>query len=380
MRLPELDVLRFFAIALVIGRHSFVCPASFSPLLNQVTALICQVGWIGVDLFFVLSGFLISGLLFKEWKAEGKINVGRFYLRRGCKIYPSFWLLMAMGVGVALWQYGQFYQQVQSHREFWTYLKSWLWPNLLFVQNYVPDVESNLVWSVRMTWSLAIEEHFYLLLPLLLLCLMKATGDFRLLPFVFCGVAVSCLYFRLLAGDGAFTTARNLMPTHLRMDSLFFGVLLRYWKDFYAPSFEAVARLRPLLVVGGLLLLSPVLWLELSQSRFLWTYGFTQVYVGCGLILVGLSGSNVGTGWLGRMLARVGTRSYSIYLFHVVSAWVAGRMVNPTLSLVHWLEWMFVYLAGAIALGFAAAAWCENPMLRWRDRLIPARHSPEIIT
>ena len=80
----NLDALRAVAILLVLGRHF------------EYFRLWSQVGWAGVDLFFVLSGFLISGLLFAEWKQRGSIGIARFYVRRGLKIYPAFYVFLAM--------------------------------------------------------------------------------------------------------------------------------------------------------------------------------------------------------------------------------------------------------------------------------------------
>ncbi len=78
----SLDVLRGLAILLVLGRH------------NEYYSLWQRAGWIGVDLFFVLSGFLISGLLFSEYAETGTINLGRFLLRRGLKIYPAYYFFV----------------------------------------------------------------------------------------------------------------------------------------------------------------------------------------------------------------------------------------------------------------------------------------------
>ena len=78
-RNQSLDVLRCVAILLVLGRH-----LDYYPLWSKI-------GWIGVDLFFVLSGFLVSGLLFHEFKEHGRINFRRFILRRGLKIWPAFY-------------------------------------------------------------------------------------------------------------------------------------------------------------------------------------------------------------------------------------------------------------------------------------------------
>jgi peptidoglycan/LPS O-acetylase OafA/YrhL len=82
MRNERLDILRCIAILLVFGRHGFI----YGTWMN--------VGWAGVDLFFVLSGFLISGLLFNEYQKTGEISLKRFYLRRGFKIYPAFWAML----------------------------------------------------------------------------------------------------------------------------------------------------------------------------------------------------------------------------------------------------------------------------------------------
>jgi peptidoglycan/LPS O-acetylase OafA/YrhL len=105
-----------------------------------------RIGWIGVDLFFVLSGFLISGLLFLEYRSAGELKLARFFLRRGLKIYPAFWaMLFASVLGLVL--AGKSVRGIAIAGE------------LLFVQNYTQSIWEH-------TWSLAVEEHFYLLLPL----------------------------------------------------------------------------------------------------------------------------------------------------------------------------------------------------------------------
>ena len=84
MRNKRLDILRCVAILMVIAHHSNSFP------------ILTKVGWVGVDLFFVLSGFLISGLLYSEFKKRQTISVGRFFIRRGLKIYPAFYILLLL--------------------------------------------------------------------------------------------------------------------------------------------------------------------------------------------------------------------------------------------------------------------------------------------
>ncbi|HEX4406503.1 MAG TPA: acyltransferase, partial [Polyangia bacterium] len=145
-RLNRLDILRAIAVLLVLGRHMYV------------TMFWMRTGWMGVDLFFVLSGFLVSGLLFAEHQKYGKLNVVRFWVRRAFKIYPAFYFLLIVSAVTGFHQ------------------KGWLLADVFFFQNYVPG------WWHH-TWSLAVEEHFYLLAPLLLALIARA-GRGQKDPFV----------------------------------------------------------------------------------------------------------------------------------------------------------------------------------------------------
>ena len=84
-----IDVLRGLAIFLVLGRHVLHIPYTLPPFLLQFFLVWRDIGWIGVDLFFVLSGFLVSGVLFKEYSETGRLRVGLFLIGRGMKIYPQ---------------------------------------------------------------------------------------------------------------------------------------------------------------------------------------------------------------------------------------------------------------------------------------------------
>jgi len=197
-RNQSLDVLRGIAILLVLGRHF-----NYFPLWRQA-------GWIGVDLFFVLSGFLISGLLFQEYKNTGKLDVRRFILRRGLKIWPSYYLLI-----LATMLFYVFIARASEH----PFPKHEVAVSALFIGNYFGADGFNFL---AHTWSLAVEEHFYLLLPLLLLMLIRLRA-LRLIPWLFTLLAMGCLALRFWIPQTPFAWA-----THLRMDGLFAGVALGY--------------------------------------------------------------------------------------------------------------------------------------------------------
>ena len=130
-RNQSLDVLRGIAILLVLGRHF-----NYFPLWRQA-------GWIGVDLFFVLSGFLISGLLFQEYKNTGKLDVRRFILRRGLKIWPSYYLLI-----LATMLFYVFIARASEH----PFPKHEVAVSALFIRNYFGADGFNFL---AHTWSLA---------------------------------------------------------------------------------------------------------------------------------------------------------------------------------------------------------------------------------
>ena len=139
----RLDVLRGVAVVMVLVHHS---PTRLGGWV--------QAGWSGVDLFFVLSGFLVSGLLFKEYLAAGRIRPWRFYLRRGFKIYPNLYVMLAVAAVLQAALGPPLVPRLVLH-------------DALFVQNYLGP------WWGH-TWSLAVEEHFYLLLPPVLLLLLSS--------------------------------------------------------------------------------------------------------------------------------------------------------------------------------------------------------------
>src|SRR5690349_16724000 len=213
-RLLSLDVLRAVAVLLVLGRHLWNPENCHSEWLRPIFQAWYRGGWVGVDLFFVLSGYLVSGLLFQSYRRHGELNIGRFLIRRGFKIYPGFWLLLVTTLVVA------------PLAKFPVLDSSKILSESLFLQSYLEGAWNH-------TWSLAVEEHFYLLLPLLLAALLqlRKRGDnpFWLLLPGFGVVAVAMLGLRIYtAATVPFDYSTHMFPTHLRLDSLLMGTTLAY--------------------------------------------------------------------------------------------------------------------------------------------------------
>lgn len=326
-----LDVLRGIAVLMVLVYHNYLMHLNFTsspPVLNFLAR--------GVDLFFVLSGFLISGLLFAEFKERGSINCWRFWIRRGFKIYPAFYALMGLGLLEILW----------NHRSI-----SLFWHECLFIQNYRRSYWPH-------TWSLAVEEHFYFTLPLLLLLLIKimpkSRNPFRVLPLISVVLSAACFVLRLralLKGGGV---ADYVFPTHLRVDALFAGVTLGYFYHFDKSFTEG--KKWWVLALGLLLCGGCVPVPSLFQLAF--------AYPAFAMVLVWAL--NQPETWFRYLfpIAWVGRYSYSIYLWHVAAFALMERFLPLS-------SWLVTYLVVSVVLGVILAKAIEIPFLRLRQRIAP---------
>jgi len=355
-RLQALDFLRAIAIFLVLGRHlAEETVVSMPASMRGFFEVWQRGGWIGVDLFFVLSGFLISGLLFREHGRFGTIRYGHFLARRGFKIYPPFFVMLAIVIGISLW-HGRPFPPARL-----------LLPEILFYQNYRPAIFPH-------AWSLAVEEHFYLLLPLVLIGLSRVKGrPFAALPWVFGAVATLVLTARLITAEAIpFGHKTHVFATHLRIDSLFFGVLISWLWHYHGEALRGfVERWRwPLAALAAGLALPPFFW-EVSHGEqpFLHTYGFTALYVSAGIVL--LLTLRLRAVWA--PLGFIGAYSYSIYLWHMPIRLYLGYWGPKDWSP---LASAFLYFGLSLGIGVLAAKLIETPFLILRDRLFPTRSHP----
>ena len=372
-RLIQLDVLRALAILLVMGRHLGTYPSQAGSL-RPVAELWYRFGWTGVDLFFVLSGFLIGGLLFHELRTRGTLDVRRFLVRRIFKIWPAYFVY----IGFVFVTFG-----LMDPRHSPWHAARLLLPNCLHVQNYW-----GLEWTAH-TWSLAIEEHFYLALPLLLMLIARrrpgGSDSLSPVPLIAVAVIISCTAWRTYTSmyyySPPFGWSYLLSRTQMRIDSLFFGVLLGYLYHFRPHLLERVGRHRLALIFVGLLMIAPMMVLEMETTRFVVTVGLTLLYLGYGCILLAAlyAPPRVFRGALARAAALVGSFSYSIYLWHVEASWRSAGILGSLATFSHlsggtrWVVATIVYVLVAFSAGVVLGRLVERPALALRERLFPAR-------
>lgn len=356
-RFKSLDILRAIAILLVLGRHKFI---------SEVWYI---TGWAGVDLFFVLSGFLVGGILFREYKKTGTINFKKFLIRRGLRIYIPFYILILMTI-----LYNAIFNQ--------PFKLSSVAAELFFVQNYFLGLWNH-------TWYLGVDQHFYvILLPMCLMGLChwgKNQADpFKFIMPIFGLIAILMVIVRIVSDIYIPYTDHYLHHTHLRLDSLSFGVLLAYFYNFHQEKFSRfIKRRMKTILILSIFSLSPCMLLDLEQSAFMHEIGVTFVYIGFGGLISFLlywephfpKGHTIMRATTDA-IAQIGLNSYSIYLWHMpVAKWGVEFIKQVYPYKIHFVIEFWIYLVGSIALGIFMAQLIERPVIKLRDWLYPSRPS-----
>jgi peptidoglycan/LPS O-acetylase OafA/YrhL/O-antigen/teichoic acid export membrane protein len=368
-RSAALDIVRGLAVLLVLVCHA---DPQRVPGMSGARGPVAWFFWrlhplgsTGVDLFFVLSGFLVSGLLFDELARRGDVSPARFWGRRAFKILPSYLVLLAVLAATGATGF-------PAGSDLASRLGSAA-THLLFAQNYL-DPERHLP-----TWSLAVEEHFYLLLPLALMAASRLRRQAPPFVHLTVGVMVACLAMRV-AGSIGRPVGSQWMQSHLRFDALFFGVLVQHlWRTKHPLIGRLLAhRGRSLLLAAALIAPSAVFPRSLVP---MFTVGLTALAAGYAILLVLVLGgalAAVEERAPSRALAVVGRASYNIYLWHYFLAAVGlpfyeplvraiGRVVPyGPLALVAQIA---AFIVVSVGVGLAFTHLVELPVIRLRDRM-----------
>ena len=388
-RISSLDFLRGIAILIVLFNHcdvqnipGFPDPDKFGSIFKKIYWFLHQLGWSGVELFFVLSGFLISGILFKEIEDKRTINFPRFWGRRAFKILPSYLFLLLV---IYLTGATSFIDKSSLINSFKT-----LGVHLLFLQNYFFNHNGP-------TWSLAIEEHFYILLPLTLVLIYKFSNikeksiENVLVKVVFFTVFTICFIFRFIhsnfydLGINTNNLTNAFMESHFRFDALFFGVFLKYLHLTKSPVISVIRNNRFKFLFLSILLSFLSVYFS-RGSYFMFNFGFIFLSVGYSILITlffGESFSRINKTFIYKMLTRIGLYSYNIYLWH----WVIPKMnflymndiflflakSNIGVDLTATLQSIVFVLLGILS-GFIFTKLIEDPFLIIRDRFFKSKY------
>ncbi|MFD0739866.1 acyltransferase family protein [Lysobacter koreensis] len=354
-RLPGLDLLRAIAIVWVMLFHSFLV-GGLAPDL----AWLSRYGWMGVDIFFVLSGFLIGRQVLSPLAHGGDLSFGSFYVRRAYRILPAFLVVLAI------------YVAFPAMREA-PGLAPW-WQFATFSVNLLIDYGSQQAFSHA--WSLCVEEHFYLLFPALAWGLTRRPSTAKFLAvcavLVVAGVVLRgavWLHYTALDPDRNWFVEDIFYPTWSRLDGLLAGVMLATVAAFRPAWWERLLARGNSFLLLGLLGMALAFWLFRDRTGLLGnTIGWPllSAAIAC-LVVAGIST----TSWISRFswpgVGWIAAASYSLYLSHKLvfvavergsGEWLQGRGLLA-----------FLVYAAATAFGGAALYYgVERPFLRLRER------------
>jgi peptidoglycan/LPS O-acetylase OafA/YrhL len=341
-RVPCLDGLRALSIKLVIIEHSYL--ASRVRLAGMPRQLLGNLGGVGVDVFFAISGFLITLLLLREWRRVGTISLKSFYARRFLRLMPAAAVFLATVFALQLAGY------VHLEPRRWLHI-------LTYTVNFDPHAQ----WQTGHLWSLSIEEQFYLMWPLALAAL--GPRWIRVVPVAWLLAAplTRCLLLWLHARDmGQY---ENWTP--FRIDCIAAGCLLALLAD--NAQFRRRTRLSRRAAMSTIVAAAVLLWVSYTVEFRVTLYDVAlahTVRAACIVTLIWLTVNHLDGAWP-RLLewkpfVVIGALSYSIYLWQ-------------QLFLVHGANHGPLALLVCVALAMAAAGMSytliERPFLQLKGRL-----------
>jgi peptidoglycan/LPS O-acetylase OafA/YrhL len=291
-KVPQLDAIRGLAVLLVLLHNTDIYPSLH---LQWISAN----GWMGVDLFFVLSGFLITGILLDSKQSESYFK--NFYARRCLRIWPLYYsALIFMFVVVPLLRPSEAHIIFEARSSPW-----WAYP--LFLQNFLVPIPSSATGLLGVTWSLAVEEQFYLVWPMVVRFCSKA--QLRNLAIAVICISPALRYYLSLRHVDIYSN------TFCRLDGLMAGALLALAlrSKTFVPSKFVTGAWVAFLVAAPLAVV-----IDLFHARWI-DFSFVAL-AAVSLVYLALFSSQKWLQWIltNRILVYTGTISYGIYLLQKI--------------------------------------------------------------
>lgn len=350
-----LDGFRGIAISLVLLYHCFL---DFTP---------ARIGWIGVDIFFVLSGFLITGILLKTKDSPHYFK--NFFIRRALRIFPLYYLFLII-IFIVLPIFGSsLLGDMSNYKDnqiwYWTYLQNWLLSFEGFPENY----------SLHHLWSLAVEEQFYLIWPVIIFF----TPVKKLIP-VICILIFLSFVFRMKAYQFGLIFPYSYVNTFSRMDTLLLGglvyILNRDHKEWLKKYAFYILLLSSSIVIG---------FIAFKKSLYFWNLHYIYTFIGISIATFlsilcseGTMTHKLRMFFQNYFLRWLGKYSYGIYLFHYPLLFILTSLLLPGLNNTFHQVLLAKFLVGCICIIISCLlAYCsfhiiEKRFLNLKEKL--AKH------
>lgn len=366
---PEIDGLRAIACLLVVWFHSSIFADYANPIPSDafgtvIYHIVSHIGQSGVDLFFVISGFLITGILVDSQNNRHPLR--KFYIRRSLRIFPLYYAFLCI-LALLLILSGQFDLSGLSQ----------ILPYFLYVQNFMGASDPNVSMYVIHFWSLAIEEQFYLFWPIVLYAFYKPKNLFSIL--LLCAVLIGLSWYLRVYFCAQDACTFGYYASFSHMEGLLLGaglaILDKHHKDWLIKNrnmFAGAAMLCACLVIAILFSSADVHYVHKSLMQ----YGFVlSAFFYCVILAILITGNDktlVRSFLNSPILARIGKVSYGLYVLHLPLM----SLVAFKLKLVsgYWSLHLLLFI-GVGALSFVVSLlvfkFFEKPFLVLKDKYAP---------
>lgn len=362
-RLYGLDHLRALAIIFVFLYHYKLPFFGHPDWLKDVA----KFGWTGVDLFFVLSGFLISSQLFAQIKEGNPISFKQFFLKRFFRIIPAYWVVLI------IYFCFPFFHEREALAPLYKYLT--------FTQNFGLDIKNNGTFSHA--WSLCVEEHFYLFLPIILIGL-SFSKFFNKSYWLLVALFLAGFLIRVYNWDNFFLPNMEkenawlywykyiYYPTYNRLDGLLVGVSIAGLYQFYPNLWRRLSKYGNLILILSLVVLTGAYFLCYEEHSYgASIYGFSIVAIGYGLMVIGaISQTSFLYKWNSKVTTFIAMLSYAIYLTHKGVIHVTQELVSNLNIDVNSNMMLFISIVTSLLVALMINFAIEKPFMRLRREIL----------
>jgi|GEM_PF-327225 len=365
-----LDVVRSIAILMVLVCHILMWTSTLYKNLyeefNVSFAALSRLGWMGVEIFFVLSGFLIGKIFIEEFvinfNGSSRATLAKFYARRWFRTLPMYYLILVINIMLLLNTFPQadksvFFQESASY--------------FLFLQNFFGMAELAGVTLMAVSWSLVLEEWFYLLFPLFIVSLRKFSRNFNhnkffkfLIAFI---IVISILrIFYVFFIDSRFASVTAMI--FLRLDTFAIGILFAYLHSFLPDFYEKLTRKRFFAVSIIFIILSYFLALYFNTNFFVKTLLFTALPLAIAVFISFLEKNMTRYSKTAELTSKI---SYSLYLIHVpvLSSFLVPYtyvLMDKTVRIPIFIN-IIIFFTVIYLVAMLFYRYYEKPMMNLRD-------------
>lgn len=354
--IPALHALRALAIMMVLVFHFWLAFRDLVPPLSAFTGNFLWHLNAGVTLFFVLSAQLISASLLREFEREKTISIPRFMLGRALRIFPAYYFFLLVTLGLFMLQRSKIVSAGGADP-----ISGWYF-DFLYVSNYFRGIHAH-------TWSLSIEEQFYLIFPFLTLFLFRMKRSVLIIPLtVLYLIPLVCRAWMITYSTREYFNEHVDAFFHTRFDDLVVGLIITLVVN--KPQTPLAKGL--IAVLSGVLILAPMMITDQRLDNWYLVIRPNLLNLGFGgLVLLALTFKSFQVGRFVTALARL---SYSLYLWHMVAGIFAAAIVLRGIKPGEHLSWpasaKAFLVSFLVSLLFALFSYyaIERPFLKLKER------------